>query len=493
MKTSMRKNYLYNLVYHLSIMVLPLLVTPYIARVLGAENNGLYAFSSTIVCYFIMFGKLGLDNYGNRSIAFCREDITQRSRTFISIYAIQLCTSAVSVALYVGVVGVFFQQNAVLYKIQLIYVLSVLFDVSWFFYGMEKFRLTTLRSLLTRGLLIVSVFLFVHTENDLHIFTFLMAMSFLLEQIILFLFVFRYVRWVRVKLADIRVHFIPNLKLFIPLLALSVYNWMDKIMLGFIVDKESVAYYNYAESIINLPKGIITALGTVMLPKIANMVANNELEASRSAMGRSMKFIGFIACALCFGIAAMSPVFVPWFLGPQYMPTILLTLELAIVMIPMSIIDVIQTQYLIPFKLDHIYIRSVIAGAGVNLALNSGLIPLLGASGAVIATLGAQVTVAGYQLYKIRKAYPLRRLLKAFGPYLLSGAAMFAAVFSMQSLALSPVALMGLQLITGAAVYMGCVAAYTLVFGGGKQGLKAMYTDLLGGRRRGNTKGKDPR
>ena len=61
-----RMNYLYSVIYRMSICVLPLVVTSYIARVLGAENTGLYAFSSTVACYFIMFGKLGLDNYGSK-------------------------------------------------------------------------------------------------------------------------------------------------------------------------------------------------------------------------------------------------------------------------------------------------------------------------------------------------------------------------------------------------------------------------------------------
>lgn len=478
LQTNVRRNYLYNLIYHLSIMIMPLIITPYIARVLGAENNGLYAFSSTIACYFIMFGKLGLDNYGNRSIAFCREDPEKRSRTFISIYIIQLCTSVLSMVAYWGVISLLFQENQQLYRIQFIYVLSVLFDVSWFFYGMEKFKLTTIRSLISRGVLIVCVFLFVHDESDLNMFTLLMALSFLAEQVMLFSFIFRYIRWTRVKLEEIKVHVIPNLKLFIPLLALSVYNWMDKIMLGFIVDKENVAYYNYAESIINLPKGIITALGTVMLPKLANMVAKKQDDAVRAAMGRSMQFIGFISCALCFGIAAMSPVFVPWFLGPQYTPTILLTLELAIVMIPMSVIDVIQTQYLIPFKLDHIYIRSVVMGAAVNLVLNSALIPVMAASGAVIATLGAQLTVAGYQLHKIRDAYPMRKMFNAFGPFLLGGAIMFAVVFPMQNLPLSPVVLMALQLAAGAVVYMGATAGILQLFPEGKEKFYAIMKTL---------------
>ncbi len=454
MQGSVKKNYLYNVVYRLSSCILPLIITPYVARVLGVADNGLYALSSTVACYFILFGKLGLDNYGNRSIAFCRDDLQKRSETFFSIYAMQLITAALALLLYIGSVPLFFAAERQIYAIQFLYVLSILFDVSWFFYGMEMFKFTTIRSLVSRGILIGLVFVFVKTKNDLPVFTFLMALSFLLEQVFLFPFVFRHVKRVRITWKDVTRHITPNLKLFVPLLALSVYNWMDKIMLGYMVNKDSVAYYNYAESMVNFPKGIVIALGTVMLPKLSNLVAKNQIDACKDALVKSMKLIGFISCALCFGIAAISPTFVPLFLGPQYNPTILLTLELAIVMIPMSISDVSQSLYLIPFKLEHIYLRSVALGAAANLVLNLLLITPLGASGAVIATLCAEIVVCAYQLRKMRDMYSFRQLLSDFGLFVLCGVLMFGVVFWMGGLPIRPMPLVLLQIAAGGAAYL---------------------------------------
>lgn len=456
MPASVKKNYIYNIIYRLSSCILPLIVTPYVARVLGVADNGLYAFSSTIACYFILFGKLGLDNYGNRSIAFCRDDIQKRSETFFGIYAMQVVSAAAALLLYLASVNLFFGAERQIYLIQFLYVLSVLFDISWFFYGMEMFKLTTLRSLLSRSVLIACVFLFVKSKDDLPVFTLLMALSFLIEQLLLFPFVFKYVKRVRVPWKAVAGHIVPNLKLFVPLLALSVYNWMDKLMLGLMVNNDSVAYYNYAESMINFPKGIVIALGTVMLPKLSNMVAKNLIAACKDALVKSMKLIGFISCALCFGIAAISPTFVPLFLGPRYAHTILLTLELAIVMIPMSISEVSQSLYLIPFKLESIYIRSVAFGAAVNFALNLILITPLGASGAVIATLVAELVVCAYQLYNMRAMYTFRQLLDDFSIFLLCGAVMFGAVFAMGGLPVQPFLLVLIQVAAGGAIYLLC-------------------------------------
>ncbi|MDF2540324.1 MAG: polysaccharide biosynthesis family protein [Herbinix sp.] len=453
-----KKNYIYNVIYRLSICILPLVITPYVARVLGAEKVGVYAFSSTVACYFIMFGKMGLDNYGNRSIASCREDIEKRSRIFWGIYILQLVTSILSILVFILLVLTMFKENRTVYWMQLMYVGSILFDVSWFFYGMEKFRITMIRSLISRTLIIICVFAFVHSQKDLWVYTCVMSACFLFEQVQLIPFMVRYVKRVKLKKEDIVCHIAPNIKLFVPLLALSVYHWMDKIMLGILVKSTAVvAFYTYAENIINLPKGILSALDTVMLPRISNMIANNRIEEGIQKMRDSVKFNSFVCCALCFGIAGVSPSFVPWFFGSEYSPTILLTIELAMVMIPMSVADVVQTQYLIPFHHEHIYIKSVSLGALINIILNFALIPFLGASGAVIGTFGAEIAVCAYQMVHIRNVYKVQQLFKTLFPFIICGLLEFAVTYALSNLPINTFLLLVIQICVGGLVYLiGC-------------------------------------
>ena len=463
MGTEEKKNYIYNVIYRLSICILPLVVTPYVARVLGAEQVGIYSFSSTVACYFIMFGKLGLDNYGNRSIAACREDVEKRSRVFWGIYIMQVITSILSILVFLLLILTVFREDRRVYWMQLIYAASVLFDVSWFFYGMEKFRLTMIRSLISRALIILLVFTFVHSDKDLWVYTCVMSVSFLFEQVQLLPFLRKQVKWVPLKKEDIVCHIVPNMKLFLPLFALSIYNWMDKIMLGVIVKSTAVvAFYVYAENIINLPKGLLSALDTVMLPRISNLVANHHIEEGIQKMKSSIRFNSFICCALCFGIAGIAPNFIPWFFGPEYTPAVLLTMELAMVMIPMSIANVVQTQYLIPFHREPVYIRTVFLGALTNIALNLVLIPPYGASGAVIGTFGAELAVCVYQLYHIRQFYNFRMLVKVLRPFFLCGIFEFAVTYFLGRLPVNTLLLLVIQVFAGGMVYLTGCAIYVI-------------------------------
>ncbi len=463
MSAEEKKNYIYNVIYRLSICILPLIVTPYVARVLGAKQVGLYAFSSTVALYLIMFGKLGLDNYGNRSIASCRDDIVKRSRVFWGIYIFQMITSITSILVFIILILTVFDENRVIYWIQLMYVGSTLFDVSWFFYGMEQFRITTIRSVISKVLIIAGVFTFVRSKNDLWIYTVIMSVCFLYEQIQLLPFLFRQVRKVPLERKDIVCHIVPNIKLFIPLLALSINHLMDKLMLGVIVGSTSVvAFYTYAENIINLPKGILSALDTVMLPRISHLVANHHREEGLAKMRNSLRFNSFVCCALCFGIAGIAPSFVPWFLGPEYSPTILLTMELAIVMIPMSISNVVQTQYLIPFRKETIYIRSVTLGAITNFTCNLTLIPFYGASGAVIGTLVAELVVCTYQMIRIREVYRVQQLIKALFPFVVCGVLELAVTFALSGLMINTALLLVIQISIGGGIYLAGCCVYMI-------------------------------
>lgn len=458
-----KRNYLYNVIYRLSICILPLVVTPYVARVLGPDNVGVYAFSSTVTVYFILFAKLGLDNYGNRTIAASRENVERRSENFWSIYTMQIVASLLSVLIYILLIIFVFDDNSMVYWMQLMYLASALFDVSWFFYGMEKFRLTTIRSLISRMLVIIFVFAFVHSKEDLLVYTGIMAASFLIEQVLLLPFLRKYVKKVSIKKEDVLRHIVANIKLFIPLLAISIYNLMDKIMLGLITASAAVvAFYTYAENIINLPKGILQALDTVMLPRISNLIANNHSEEGIKKMQSSLRFNMFISCALVFGIAGVAPTFIPFFLGPGYMAVVPLTMQLAIVIIPMSITSVIQSHYLIPFKKDNVYIKAVAIGALVNLVINLVLIPYYAATGAIIGTLLAEFTVCIYEMFYIRKIYSFKQLLKTISPFLLCGLFEIAIILLLSIININILSLIIIQVIVGGSVYLLAVGIYLI-------------------------------
>ena len=98
---SVKKNFIYNIVYQILIMILPLITAPYIARTLGDEKLGIFSYTYSVAAYFALFAILGLNNYGNRTVAKIRANRKQLSTTFWEIFSMQASLGISLYALYI--------------------------------------------------------------------------------------------------------------------------------------------------------------------------------------------------------------------------------------------------------------------------------------------------------------------------------------------------------------------------------------------------------
>src|SRR5699024_5627622 len=159
---------------------------------------------------------------------------------------------------------------------QILLVISSLFDINWFFFGLEKFKLTIRRNLIVKILTVLFIFIFVKKEEDLLIYTVIISGGILISQLVLWPYLFKEVNWVKPYKREIFSHIKPNLILFIPVVSVSLYKLTSKIMLGSLTDMVELGYYENAEKINSVQISISTALGTVMLPRMSNLISSNN-------------------------------------------------------------------------------------------------------------------------------------------------------------------------------------------------------------------------
>ena len=451
--SSIRQNFLYNAAYQLLLILLPLITTPYISRVLGADRIGVYTYTYTIANYFMLAAMLGVKNYGNRSIAAVRDHPDQLRKVFWEIYGLQFLCSSLALAAYLGFIVLFETENRMIFLLQGIYVFSGMMDISWLFFGLEKFRITVTRNIAVKLLSLGCIFLLVRRADDLWIYTLIMALGLFLSQAYLWRYVCRYAPWQRPGLKAMASHLAPELVLFVPVIAVSLYKMMDKIMLGQMSDFSQVGFYESAEKIINIPMGVITALGTVMLPRMAHLAAKSQTAESKRYIRNSMLFAAFMASGMTFGIAGVARDFVPLFLGDAFLPSIRLLQALTPTILFIAWANVIRTQYLIPNHRDRSYIISVLLGAAVNLAINALLIPRMAAMGAVIGTVCAEAAVCICQTLMVRRELEIRRYLEDTLPFLLLGLGMYALVQLIRPVLPGGVITVAVQIALGAAFY----------------------------------------
>lgn len=452
--SSIKRNFTYNIMYQLLILILPLVTAPYIARVLGADGTGTYAYTYSIANYFILFAMLGLNNYGNRSIAIIREDKEELSNTFWNIYALQFISAALAIVIYILFIFFFLSDYWAVSIYQLIYVGSALFDINWFFFGIEQFKLTVMRNTAIKLLSVGLVFIFVKSAEDLWMYTLICAGGMMMSNLALWPFLRRFIYFKKPKIDIIKTHIIPNLILFIPIVALSFYKIMDKIMLGKMRGMVQVGFYDNSEKIINIPMGIIMALGTVMLPKMSNLAANKDIEQSRKYLEYSLQFIAFFAPALTFGIAGIAPEFASIFYGEEFAACGKIITFLSPIILFISLGNVVRTEYLIPNNKDKIFVISIIIGAIINLTINIFTIPKFGALGAAVATICAEASVAIVQTLAVWKSIPVRMYLNKVTVYAVIGTVMYLAIRIVARMLGKSITTIAVEIIVGSTIYV---------------------------------------
>lgn len=429
--SKLKKNLGYQTIYQLLNTCIPLITSPYLARVLGAEKQGIFSYTQSIVNYFTLFAMLGVVNYGTRAIADCANDKEKRSKTFWNVYALQMCCALISISLYVFYLAQICYQNVHIAFAQIFYLIGSFLDINWLFFGVEKFKITVSRNIVIRICSVILILILVRKPSDLWIYTIIMSGSVFLSNAILWLFLPKEVDLKDVKnisRIEMLKHIKPNLVLFVPLMAMSVYHIMDKTMLGLLSTYKQVGYYYNADKIINIPIGILTGVGTVMLPRMTSLNKVGKVQEARKLFLLSLELIIAVSAAMACGISAISKEFTPVFFGKGYDECIRLIIALSPVLVIKGLSEIARMQYLIPNHKEKIFIESVFMGAGVNFIVNWFLIPKMGALGAVIGTLVAELMSCVWQYLKMNKYISCITTIFKSMPYVLFGAIMFIVV-----------------------------------------------------------------
>ena len=415
--SKLKKNLGYQTIYQILNTCIPLITSPYLARVLGAEKQGVFSYTQSIVNYFTLFAMLGVVNYGTRTIADCGSDRKKRSKTFWNIYILQLCCTIVSISVYMFYLTCICSQKIYIAFLQIFYLLGSLVDINWLFFGVEKFKITVSRNMVIRICSVVLILMLVRKPSDLWIYTLIMSGKEIDLKAIK-----------NISRFEIISHIKPNLVLFVPLMAMSVYHIMDKTMLGLLSTYKQVGYYYNADKIINIPIGILTGVGTVMLPRMTSLNKEGKLEEARKLFLLSIELIIVVAVSMACGISAISKEFTPFFFGKGYDECIRLIIALSPVLVIKGLSEIARMQYLIPNHKEKIFIESVFCGAGVNFVANWFLISRLGALGAVIGTLVAELVSCVWQYIKMNKYISCLTTIFKSMIYVVFGVIMFTIV-----------------------------------------------------------------
>lgn len=453
---NIKSNFIYNVTFQVLLLILPFITTPYVSRVLGAENVGRYSYSCAMASYFTILAALGSDTYGRRKVAYFRDKKEMLSSVFWNTVAFRFVMSGISLVLY-GLYLVASKRVNALDLIVGVGILNVALDISWFFQGMENFKNTVFRNLTVRLILFAGIFIFVKESKDLWKYVLIIVSSQTLGSLSLWCLIPRLVQ--APKHVRPFEGFRDIWQIFLPSIAIQVYTVLDKSMIGWFTQSSYAnGCYEQSERIVRLALTVVTSISTVVFPRVANLFHKNNMEEAKEYIYLAFRIVWLTAIPIMLGLIATASIFIPIFLGSGYSDAIGLLIIFSFLIIPVSITNVAGISYLIPTGQQRIYTLAVTIAALANFFMNLVLIPRSGAFGAAVASVLAETLGMIVQItYCIttRQLSP-KRIIYPLGKYLVSGLVMFICVEALKRKLLTGIISLGVLIACGAAVYFGC-------------------------------------
>lgn len=461
-KPNLKRNFIYSILFQIFSVAMPLVTAPYLARVLGPDGAGIQSFTASVQSYFVLLAALGTTSYGAREISRHRDSREEYSKLFWEIEGITVFTTLLSTAAWVVMI-VFAGEYRLFYIAMIPNLIAVIFDISWFYSGLEDFRRTVVRNMFFKTLGIVLMFLLVKSKEDLWIYILIRSLSVLAANSSLWLDLPRFLQ--RVELRELRfgAHLRQSMVYFIPTIATSVYTMLDKTLIGVITNsKEQNGYYEQAENVLEVAKRVsFAAINSVLGVRIAYLFKEHKEDEIRHRIAESMNFILFMAIGCACGIVGIAVNFVPIFFGDGYEPVTPLLYILSPIVVIIGISTCLGAQYYTPSGKRAESTKYLIMGAVINLMLNLCLIPGWGAAGAALASIIAEFVITGLYVHFSRGYMTVEKLVLMSWKKLAAGLLMTAGVWFLGRLDLGyPIAVLAIQICMGVLIY--CLALWVL-------------------------------
>lgn len=407
---SIKKNFAYNILLNVSNVLFPFITGPYTARVLEPDGIGLAGFAGSYAGYFVLFTGMGYYSYAIREIAKLRDNLQERQKFVGQIFTLLSINALVVFSVFFGSLLIFPKMNEhfLIFLIAGFPILSVPFNIEWYFGGLERFGFITMRNLIIRCISIVCLFIFVKSKADLYIYMLLFVL-YSIGGTIWNLSVMKkdgvVLKFVK---SGIKRHYKPMSILFASSVAISIYTMVDTLMLGFISDYSEVGYYRNATSIAKTVLAVVTSLSAVAVPRVAYYFKQKDYEAMNQLILKSFRIISFLAIPSMVGLICIAPTFVPLFYGEAFRQATVPLMIMSGVIVAIGFNNLTGVQILIGMGFDKLFLRCVLVGTFSNFFLNLALIPWLGASGAAASSVVAESLILLATIVCVRKNTLLR-------------------------------------------------------------------------------------
>lgn len=405
-----KKNIFYNTLLSVSQLLLPLVTYPYVSRILGPSALGKISFIESISQYFILFAAIGIPVYSIREFGKLDfNDKKGRDKLFFELFLLHQSFSLFLMCFYILVFFILDGNdlNPYLYLIGGVMILINPLLIEWYYQSKGKFDFITKRSLITKAISAVLIFLLIKKQDDFVIYYALFLFSLIVNVLVnLYSFIkespiFSY------KNLDFRKHFRPLFLLATTTVVGSIYITLDTFVLGLFSSFEAVGYYSTAIKIVKLPLSIINAVAIVSLSQVSSAFFKNDLVAVRANLAKSLKYVLTLSIPFSIGIGLTAKWIIPLISGPEFLPSVRAVQILSPIIVLIALNYLIFVQLFTPGHKEKTMLLITIFGSLVSVCSNLLLVPKFSYIGSAITTTATEFTILLFCIFLSKKKFQI--------------------------------------------------------------------------------------
>lgn len=391
---SLRLNTIINILRSILSILFPLITFKYASVILGSTGIGIANFSQSVVAYFQLFATFGITTYAVAEGAKLRSDKVRFQQFASEIFTLNIITTLISFSamLLMSVFGLFGDYNIYIYVLSSTLLFNLI-GFEWMFTVFEQFLYITLRSLLFQILSLILLFILVKDKNDLLIYVGLIAFATGGSSVFNFYKSKEFFRLEISPIKSLKRHWMPLLVIFGTSIASLIYVNSDIILLGIISGNEAVGVYSAGVKIVKAVCVPIASVGLVVVPRIAERIAQGNIKEVEAICNKAMEFMCFFIFPFAIGLFLLSKEAILLLSSPDFLNGSIVIQLLLLDLFLSPINGFLVSQLLVPFGKQNVSFWATIFGALGNIFLDLLMIPIFSIYGAAIATIAAELIV----------------------------------------------------------------------------------------------------
>ena len=394
----------------------------------------------------------GIPNYGVREISKIRKDKGKLSTIFKELFLINFASTTIIALLYYLVITVLNINNKPLYYIEGIILILNIFNVDWFYQGMEEFKYITIRSAFIKILSIIAIFLFIKTKSHIYIYALIFAFAYVGNYTLNIINLRKYINFSNVKVNK-KKHLKSIFILAVTYISNEIYVTVDTLMLGVMNGDYQVGLYSNAMKLIKILINLLTAIGVALLPRISFLKSKNEEEKLKKIINKTIHILFFITVPAVIGIIFISKELIVVLFGEKFVNAQYILIALALLIVLRTFSNLFL-QMLISSHKDKNTSKVYFYGMVMNVILNYFMIKKYLAVGAAISSVIAEGYIMIMLMVSAKKDFKFELKKRIILSIVISSIMMLIPMCIVYSLNLKMIIKLGLSIMLGIVTYI---------------------------------------